>query len=85
MSKAGLALVSPECSGYVPAMRDVDQPELRFLILRGLQMIPVSVLKNMAQGAPVTRQPALERATSIVHERLSHLEYSAPDALKNHG
>lgn len=63
--------------------RIIDQPELRFLIRRALQMIPKSVLNGLRDGAPVTHEPALRRATDIIHERLSHLDYVAPDPSKN--
>lgn len=51
--------------------------------MRGVQMIPASVLRDLRSGAPVTREPALTRAVDIIHERLSFLEYVAPDPSGN--
>lgn len=64
-------------------MRRIDQPELLFLIKRGLQGIPKSTLNEM-NGSADARARALDHATGIIHERLSHLEYEAPDPLKAH-
>lgn len=64
-------------------MRRIDQPELRFLIKRGLQGIPRSTI-NEINGSADQRSRAIEHATTIIHERLSHLEYEAPDPLKAH-
>ena len=65
-------------------MRRLDQPELRFLILRGLQRVPPSTLKDM-HGSSDARQRALAQATDIILERLSHLEYEAPEPIAPHG
>jgi len=62
----------------------IDRPELRFLVERGLQMLPRGVLRDLA-GSENVRSRALELATDIVTERLDHLEYDAPDPLRNHG
>lgn len=62
-------------------MRRIDQPELRFLVKRGLQNIPKSIV-NQIYGSSETRMRALDAATDIIVERLSHLEYEAPDPLE---
>lgn len=65
-------------------MRRLDQPELRFLILRGLQRVPLSTLKDM-HGSSDARHKALAQASDIILERLSHLDYAAPEPLAPHG
>ncbi|MFA5965211.1 MAG: hypothetical protein WC804_14435 [Sphingomonas sp.] len=65
-------------------MRRLDQPELRFLILRGLQRVPPGTLKDM-HGSSDARHRALAQATDIILERLSHLEYEAPEPIAPHG
>jgi len=66
------------------AMRRIDRQELRFLVMRGLQMLPRQMLRDLA-GSENVRSRALDAATDIITERLDHLEYEAPDPLPNHG
>ena len=66
------------------SMRRIDRPELRFLIKRGLQMLPRGILRDL-QGSENVRSRALDAAADIITERLDHLEYEAPDPLPNHG
>lgn len=64
--------------------RRVDNPELRFLVKRGLQTFPLSLLRDLSRGTDV-RERALNRATDIIMERLDHLDYTASPPLENHG
>jgi len=65
-------------------MRRINRSELRFLVKRGLQMLPRQVLRDLA-GSENVRSRALDAAADIITERLDHLEYEAPDPLPNHG
>ena len=65
-------------------MRKVPPSELRFQLLRGLQQIPQSTLRDLA-GAPDKRSAALESAADTLMARMHDKEVFGPDPIPNHG
>jgi hypothetical protein len=65
-------------------MRPVPESEVRFLLKRGLQQLPRSILRDLG-GAADKREAALALAVDVLAARFARLTIQAPDPRPNHG
>ena len=57
----------------------LDEPALRFELLRCVQKLPASVLRDLVSKSPEVRDRAVQGAVEIMWQRLQHLTVTAPE------
>ena len=60
-------------------MPTLTESELRFHLLRGIQSLPRSVLRDMVSKSPETRERALSLSVDVLAVRFQGMEVIAPE------